>query len=468
MSLESSLSQLNLLLQGQQENDGDSKRKRSWRRSLTSVIRRKRLSRPVIEKVFNDTVISDEAPPNREATPNRRLPAELCDRIVDFLHDDPYTLAACCLTCRSWVPASRHHLFYNIRLTRENVARFNLILDANVSLGLCVKVVTVDYRLQHKDFVKGVSDRFAKDCAHLEEAIKRLHNVTTLRFTEIHLDSRMTKRIALLSQSLETLEFDSLVICDRQQLAEAIYSLPRLKTLVIKGHFCGTSWTTTIPSPLRPDPPTLSHLFITLVPFGDDIQALLAPLTTSKILCMLKELTVIAYEARGLDALFAELGPALETLTIVMHRLVDPRDIRCNLAQCTNLRRIRFMASTPFLLPQRWHFYRRPPPPQPTWVAKFLSQISTDSVRSVAIAFDPNQRTGLPDLSWVEEMALPLSRPEFKELNTVAFQITSIRYERQLRDYIRRELPELCERDIVTIRSLPLRRADRERDLVFI
>ncbi|KAF7975691.1 hypothetical protein HWV62_8805 [Athelia sp. TMB] len=42
---------------------------------------------------------------------------ELVDMIVDFLYDDRATLAACGLTCRSWLPAARFHLFYRVEVS---------------------------------------------------------------------------------------------------------------------------------------------------------------------------------------------------------------------------------------------------------------------------------------------------------------------------------------------------------------
>jgi hypothetical protein len=48
---------------------------------------------------------------------DERLYRELCDYIIDFLHDDEVSLRACSLVCRSWVPASRVHLFDHLKLT---------------------------------------------------------------------------------------------------------------------------------------------------------------------------------------------------------------------------------------------------------------------------------------------------------------------------------------------------------------
>ncbi|KAF9644824.1 hypothetical protein BDM02DRAFT_843055 [Thelephora ganbajun] len=43
------------------------------------------------------------------------LPAEICDYIVDLLHNRPDTLGQCCLVSQSWVPRTRKHLFADIK-----------------------------------------------------------------------------------------------------------------------------------------------------------------------------------------------------------------------------------------------------------------------------------------------------------------------------------------------------------------
>ncbi|KAF9789295.1 hypothetical protein BJ322DRAFT_1000309, partial [Thelephora terrestris] len=54
---------------------------------------------------------------------NRFIPPEICDHIVDFLHDDPKTLKQCCLCSRSWVPRTRKHLFAVVRLYPLEIER---------------------------------------------------------------------------------------------------------------------------------------------------------------------------------------------------------------------------------------------------------------------------------------------------------------------------------------------------------
>ncbi|KAK7017712.1 hypothetical protein R3P38DRAFT_2539992 [Favolaschia claudopus] len=40
---------------------------------------------------------------------------ELCDYMVDFLHDDPATLKTCALICTSMVSSAQHHLFHEVQ-----------------------------------------------------------------------------------------------------------------------------------------------------------------------------------------------------------------------------------------------------------------------------------------------------------------------------------------------------------------
>ncbi|OCH94035.1 hypothetical protein OBBRIDRAFT_723682, partial [Obba rivulosa] len=68
------------------------------------------------------------------------LPPELTDRIIDFLYGDKYTLAACGLVCRAWVPASRFHLFHSVRLrTKRQYLRWLFVLTSSRHIGHYVR-----------------------------------------------------------------------------------------------------------------------------------------------------------------------------------------------------------------------------------------------------------------------------------------------------------------------------------------
>ncbi|CAL1695518.1 unnamed protein product [Somion occarium] len=48
------------------------------------------------------------------------MPPELCDYTIDFLHDDMPSLKSCSLTCRSWTPATRFHLFRSVDIHSQH------------------------------------------------------------------------------------------------------------------------------------------------------------------------------------------------------------------------------------------------------------------------------------------------------------------------------------------------------------
>ncbi|RDX43685.1 hypothetical protein OH76DRAFT_1299475, partial [Lentinus brumalis] len=53
------------------------------------------------------------------------LPPELTDRVIDHLHDDPTSLAACSLVCSAWLPAARLHHFREVTVVCGNVHAFH-------------------------------------------------------------------------------------------------------------------------------------------------------------------------------------------------------------------------------------------------------------------------------------------------------------------------------------------------------
>ncbi|SJL13806.1 uncharacterized protein ARMOST_17254 [Armillaria ostoyae] len=58
------------------------------------------------------------------------LPAELCNLIIDHLHDSKPSLLACSLVCRAWIPECRFHLFHNLRLCRDTADTFFQLFES--------------------------------------------------------------------------------------------------------------------------------------------------------------------------------------------------------------------------------------------------------------------------------------------------------------------------------------------------
>jgi hypothetical protein len=58
------------------------------------------------------------------------MPPELIDTIIDMLHTDRAVLATCALVSRSWLPASRYHLFSKVTITRQSSPVISKLLSS--------------------------------------------------------------------------------------------------------------------------------------------------------------------------------------------------------------------------------------------------------------------------------------------------------------------------------------------------
>ncbi|TCD66774.1 hypothetical protein EIP91_000965 [Steccherinum ochraceum] len=74
--------------------------------------------------------------PDTQARPH--IPLELVDIILDYLHDDKPTLAACSLVSRDWRPSTRYHLFQALHIGGDAIVggydNFLRFLDASPSI----------------------------------------------------------------------------------------------------------------------------------------------------------------------------------------------------------------------------------------------------------------------------------------------------------------------------------------------
>jgi hypothetical protein len=104
-----------------------------------------------------------------------QLPPELIEAIVELLHDDWGALQTCALLSKAWVPASRHHLFSQIRIYRVNsLAASELLSSAKSTINSAVKRLALN--TIHAPSVLEVLDGIAY----------RLPNVTELSLRGSH------------------------------------------------------------------------------------------------------------------------------------------------------------------------------------------------------------------------------------------------------------------------------------------
>jgi hypothetical protein len=152
---------------------------------------------------------------------HRRLPPELIDSVIDALHDDPAALMICALVCRSWVHASRHHLFSYLAVfpeTRSDLVA--LLSSASCTIGPAVR----DLRLT----LRTIND--------LHEIINncRLPHVTHLTLAKLALsESQAFASLATISflQHLESLRLSCVKFDNPNMFFSLLFHCIRLRSL---------------------------------------------------------------------------------------------------------------------------------------------------------------------------------------------------------------------------------------------
>jgi hypothetical protein len=105
-----------------------------------------------------------------------RLPVELTDRIIDFLHSQRRTLAICSLVCKGWVPASRYHFFQELRLNPfQPIDLLELIQSPTSTLTTCLPKLFIDVEPSTFHLAK---DRFL---GQIEPIMCKFEGVKSLR-----------------------------------------------------------------------------------------------------------------------------------------------------------------------------------------------------------------------------------------------------------------------------------------------
>jgi len=373
--------------------------------------------------------------------------------IIDFLHDDSRALAACCLTCRSWVPASRLHRFRLVRLTPTNSEAFQRILEAAPGIAHYVKLLTVDF--QSLESRVSILDAQNAQCPILQQILVQLDQVTSLCIDEITIAPNMLSLFSNISATIKYLHFGVLAIVDVELLNKLICSFHLLETMSITYYtVLGPELEMKEPSSI---PPSLRSLNFTFPP-REYVYPVVRWLVSQRILLQLQQLSLYTLQSDIVSSatfglMLKSLGPSLRRLDLRLSRGLTLKGMDFDLAQCTSLHHIKFHAS-----PKR-DVHRSPFQPAnyfPVWAAAFLKRIKTHSIRSISFSIKLQYSTDLRDLQWIEDIALPLSRPEFKNLRKLSFQIVDGRYEREFRKFIRREIPELHDRGILSIYAVPV------------
>ena len=84
---------------------------------------------------------NNSASVRQESPGGARLPQEMIDYIIDFLHDDARTLASCAAVCHAFVEGSRFHLFGTFHVKTERVLSGLLEQSSLATAGRAIRTL---------------------------------------------------------------------------------------------------------------------------------------------------------------------------------------------------------------------------------------------------------------------------------------------------------------------------------------
>jgi hypothetical protein len=186
-----------------------------------------------------------------------RIPAEIIDSIIDFLHSDIHALGMCSLVCKSWLPASRYHLFHVVTIGAHNSNKFQQLLRYRPSTWRKVVVHFVIGTVESSlSFPPKADPPFFTPRAKLINFIPRLPALRSLKMTRVILKRYPQFSAWRSMDGFKTLTVIEMVFvqfttcCTLLEILAAFSSLERLKLSEIRWNSIGNI----------PPPPTFLHL----------------------------------------------------------------------------------------------------------------------------------------------------------------------------------------------------------------
>jgi hypothetical protein len=248
-----------------------------------------------------------------------RLPAELTDRAIDYLHSDKGALAACSLVCKTWLPASRYHFFQRIRVTlvNNNVDAFVELLDSPASTffmyALELQIYPVMPRHDRGERDEPHSARYI--CNAISHYLSRL-KIKSLRFFYVEwdiTDEKLEEIIFGHFATIPALNMWDVRFSGPNQFIKFVTSFVSLKELLFRITFGTHDFAHTTPFTLSP---LLRNVDFTLREEGLGIHSLTWFLSEVQFppLTSLSLFTIHDEDLDVVQAVFQSLGPSVHRI----------------------------------------------------------------------------------------------------------------------------------------------------------
>ena len=172
------------------------------------------------------------------------LPPELFDETLDHLWDDPKALQACSLTCRTWVPTARLHLFRTARLSSpSSCLDFASLLNSSPPIAWCVRKLTISASYSGVDDNQNAieDDKWVNSTQSIARCLSAYGRVDTLALSRLRWSSlEPSTRDAFNSvfKSVKTLVLFEVRFHTSSDVLEFLDAFPQLEEL----YFHAVSW----------------------------------------------------------------------------------------------------------------------------------------------------------------------------------------------------------------------------------
>jgi hypothetical protein len=139
------------------------------------------------------------------------IPQELSDMILDFLHDDVAALCSAGLVCKSWLPASRFHLFSKIKIRGLRPTGVGRLGNRPRILELiCADESTIPPYILHLSIAVGI--QFVNETLLRLPLLSNLKTLSLSRIEMASLSQDAKKRLTVMLQKLTTLDLSNFTV----------------------------------------------------------------------------------------------------------------------------------------------------------------------------------------------------------------------------------------------------------------
>lgn len=191
------------------------------------------------------------------------LPPELIDETIDHLWDDHKALEACSLTCRSWVPSSRLHLFRTVCVRNaDDCTKLSALLESASIIAHCVRKLTIraEYKGVEADGTPSEDDSWVDAAASLLSKLHRVHTLALSRVKWSSLSLTTRNSFATVFNTVKTLLLFEVRFDVSGDVLHFLSRFPVLSEL----YFHGVSWEReSLPLEPSEDSPSGEHMDLT-------------------------------------------------------------------------------------------------------------------------------------------------------------------------------------------------------------